>query len=159
MVIHGPILKKSIEVGGHYVLTYTRPMYDKTEHRYLPDNFRFTEPYVRKVAYGGICKDGQRYCAVCGRKGNGSYMFLDLESFQEFFISRHCLLHDSTQIWPIESTDKDVEAWYARENLRRGAEAGDPIAGAAVIFGALDDDDIWYGDEREWLDHWGEEHD
>lgn len=140
-----PIIKKNLRAGEHYILTYTQPMYDKTEHRYLPDNFRFVEPELRKVAYGGICKD-RRYCAVCGRSGAESHMFLDLETFKELFISRHCLAHDSTQIWPEDTADKVIEGWYAKENLRRGAEAGDPLAGAAVMFGALDDDDddeVW----------------
>lgn len=137
-----PLGKKDLAAGEHYVLTYTRPMYDKSERRYLPDNFRFVDPEIRSVAYGGRCPD-RRYCAVCGRQGKDSHMFLDLETFRELFISPHCLAHDSTRLWRDGTDTHDIEQWYGRESLKRGYEAGDPLAGAAVMFGALDDDELW----------------
>lgn len=120
-----------LEKGKAYILTYTRPMYDKSEKKYLPDNFRFVEPHIVPVFFGGRCKE-PRYCAVCGRRGVNSRVFVRKDDFKEIFLSDHCFRHDSTQIWAEDTPEARINEWYDRENLERGARAGDPIAGLAM---------------------------
>lgn len=130
-----PIRKKERRWGGHYLLAYTRPHYDKVERRYCPDSLRFVDPKVLHVAYGGKLKPeaGTRYCAVCGRKGQEPYCFLDLDSMKELFISQHCLGHPAVQLFEDGTAIEDVKKWYEKEDLRQGARAGDPLAAAAMM--------------------------
>ena len=127
---------KGMEKGHTYKLAYTKPMYDRHEHHYLPDNFRFCDPDIRRVSFGGRFDGGSRYCAVCGRKGEGSYQFLDLDSFKEFYLSDHCLRHESTTVWSDTESDDVIKRWYAREDIERRAKGGDPLAGLTL---ALED--------------------
>ena len=127
--------KKKREVGGHYVMAYTRPVYDRSAKQYLPDNFRFTDPIIRRVSYGGLFKDAKRFCAICGRKGQ-CYSFLDLDTFREFYVSQHCLMHDSTTLWAEDTSEDTIKQWYEREDITRRAAGGDPLAGLTL---ALED--------------------
>lgn len=122
-----------LEKGKAYILTYTRPMYIPSEKKYLPDNFRFIEPHIVPVFFGGRCKES-RYCAVCGRRGVNSRVFVRKDDFKEIYVSDHCYKHDSTQIWAEDTPESHIEEWYKREDLERAARAGDPIAGLAKAF-------------------------
>lgn len=132
------IRTKDRMVGNHYKLTYTKPIYDRKEQRYLPDNFRFVEPTIRLVSYGGkMPADQPRYCAICGRRGS-TYMFLDLETFQEFFVSQHCLTHAATRMWDEDTPDYEIIRWYEREDIERRAQAGDGLAGLTLALEELE---------------------
>lgn len=129
------IRKKDRVVLGHYMLAYTRPRWNPTTRKYDPDSMRFVSPTIRKVSYGGKLGKaaGTRHCAVCGRKGQEPYCFLDLETMTELFISQHCLSHPAVQLFAEESDVKDIKRWYEQEDLRQGAMAGDPLAAAAMM--------------------------
>lgn len=134
-------MKDKLEIGQEYILTFTHPMYDKHEQKYLPDNFRFVDPDIVTVFYGGHAgKDVSRYCAVCGRKGANPHQFLDIETGKELFISDHCLAHDSTQQWRTGTKKETIEEWYREECLRRDAEGGDSMAGLVLALRDLEDD-------------------
>lgn len=126
-----------LERGKGYILTYTNPMYDKHEKKYLPDNFRFTDPHVVPVFFGGRCAE-PRYCVVCGRRGVNSRVFVRQTDFKEIYVSDHCFRHDSTMIWPEGTSESMIKERYDRENLERGAKSGDPIAGLALALEELE---------------------
>lgn len=144
--LSSPIRKKERKVGGHYLLGYTRPHYNRAEKRYCPDSLRFVGPKVLHVAYGGRLKPeaGARYCAVCGRKGQEPYCFLDLDTMKELFVSQHCLGHPAVQLFEDDTAVEDVKKWYEKEDLRLGALAGDPLACAATMDEPLS---YLYGDD------------
>ena len=127
---------KRIHAGEHYMLAFTQPKYDKYKQQYLPDNFRFVDPEIVHVAYGGKTgkEDPAQCCRICGRKGTTQHMFLNLDTFDEFFISIHCLAHCSTTVWPEDKPRQKIKEWYEREDLIRNAKAGDPLAGLAIAF-------------------------
>lgn len=129
-------------VGGQYTLTFTSPAYDRHEKRYLPDNFRFVDPNFIKVTYGGCSPvDCSARCIVCNRKITGkAHAFLNMESFQECFISIHCLEHDSTMLWDPEVSSEKIEKWYSEEALKRDADAGDPLARFVIAIRDLEDE-------------------
>lgn len=129
---------KGMDKGQTYTLAYTKPLYDKYEKKYLPDNFRFVDPHIRRVSFGGKFDGGARYCAVCGRRGQ-CYQFLDLDSFQEFYLSEHCLRHDSTTVWRPDEDEQHILSWYAREDVTRRAAGGDPMAGLVLALEDLED--------------------
>lgn len=134
--------------GDSYTLTYTQPMYDKDRKSYLPDNFRFVEPNILHVIYGGRAGKGiSRYCAVCGRKGDNPHQFLDLDSGKEVFFSEHCLNHESTQLWKSDYPEEKIKKWYSEEELQRSYRSGDPLAGLVV---ALRDMDPNWDPEEDW---------
>ncbi len=134
------ISKKNIEKGVSMLLTYTQPMYDKKEQKYLPDNFRFVEPDIVEVFYGGR-EPEPRYCRICGRKAKDCSIFLRASDLKEIFISRHCLQHDSTRLWSINTPTEEIKTWYDRESLERGAKAGDPLAGLALALEELENEE------------------
>ncbi len=109
------------------LLSFTKPMYDKTEHRYLPDNFRFVDPHIVRVYYGGR-EPEPRYCMICGRKSKDCSIFIRESDLKEHYISKHCLRHDSTRLWSFDTEPGAIDEWYDRECLERGAEAGDSLA-------------------------------
>lgn len=134
---------EKLEKGRAYILTYTRPMYDKHEKKYLPDNFRFTDPHVVPVFFGGRCAES-RYCAVCGRKGVNSRIFVRKDDFKEIYVSEHCFKHDSTQIWAEDTPESHIAQWYERESLERGARAGDPLASLAIALEEMESEGEYY---------------
>ena len=129
---------KNLIKGGAYILTYTQPMYDKSNHRYLPDNFRYTEPEVRNVRFGGFVSEPY-VCAVCGRTATNVGRFLDVDSFEEFAISRGCLAHPSTVLWGAGTPKDKIAAWYSSRELQDGVDRGDTLAKLALFFRDLED--------------------
>lgn len=121
-------------VGFHYKLSWTSPIYLKSEKRYAPDGFRFVDPLIARVAYGGKCKDGQNHrCMICGRAVKSCYQLLFLGSMKEFWISDHCFRHESTQLWPEETENDKIVGWYNRMDMEARAAAGDPLAMLAMF--------------------------
>lgn len=130
-------MTEKLEQGTEYVLSYTRPMYDRHEKRYLPDTFRFVDPTIYHVFYGGRCKES-RYCAVCGRRGKNYRIFVRKSDFQEIFISDHCFNHDSTMMWPERTPAYTIIERYKREDIERRAAAGDSMASFALALEQLE---------------------
>lgn len=145
------MLKSSLEVGKLIKLSFTHPVYDPNKKSYLPDNFRFIDPEIHEVFYGGRCKGTRHKCRICGRLGSTFFQFLDIETGNEIYLSEHCLMHDSTRAWD-NSTDKDIKKWYAKEDLERRAEAGDSLAGIVATFSSQEDIDRIADDMAEWWD-------
>lgn len=128
-----------LEQGKAYVLTYTRPIYDRQNKRYLPDNFRFVDPNIVPVFYGGRCAE-PRYCAICGRRGVNSRIFVRMADFKEIFVSDHCYRHDSTMIWPEGTSESLIAERYHREDIERRAKAGDKMAGLVLALEEMEED-------------------
>lgn len=120
-----------LEQGQQYMLSFTKPIYDRERKRYLPDRFRFTDPHVERVFYGGRC-EASRYCVVCGRKGTNSRIFVRESDFKELYVSDHCFRHPATKVWPSDTTLEAILSWYKVEDRERAAEAGDPLAAASL---------------------------
>ena len=130
-------MTEKLEQGKAYILTFTKPMYDRQAHRYLPDTFRFVDPNIVHVFYGGRCEE-PRYCAVCGRRGKNSRVFVRQEDLKEIFISDHCFNHESTMIWPEGTSESTIIERYKREDIERRAAAGDSMAGFALALEQLE---------------------
>lgn len=128
-----------LEKGKAYILTYTRPIYDKSEKKYLPDNFRFVEPNIVPVFFGGRCAES-RYCAVCGRRGVNSRVFVRKDDFKEIYVSDHCFRHDSTQIWAEDTAEASINEWYKREDIERRAAGGDSLAGLTLALEQMEEE-------------------
>ena len=118
-------MRETLTKGQQYRLSFTKPAYDRANHRYMPDNFRFVNPIITDVFYGGRCADS-RHCSVCGRKGVNSRIFVRSSDMKELFVSDHCLRHPATRIWSPDVDVKTISAWYAAEDLELRKEAGDP---------------------------------
>lgn len=125
-----------LEKGKPYILTFTKPIYDRHEKKYLPDNFRFCDPHIERVYYGGRC-DAPRFCNVCGRKGSNARIFIRESDLKELYVSDHCFRHPATKIWDENTPIDHIEGWYEQEDRERRAEAGDPLAAAAIMMEEL----------------------
>ena len=130
---------KDLKQGTAYVLTYTQPLYIRAEHRYLPDNFRYTEPEVRNVRYGGLVNEPS-ICTICGKRACVVGKFLDTDTFEEFTISRGCLKHPSTRLWVAGTKREVIDKWYQKRELEDGAERGDKLAKLALAFRDMEDE-------------------
>lgn len=120
-----------LEQGQQYMLSFTKPIYDRERKRYLPDRFRFTDPHIERVFYGGRC-EASRYCIVCGRKGTNSRIFVREYDMKELYVSDHCFRHPATKIWSGDTDMATILNWYKVEDRERAAEAGDPLAAASL---------------------------
>lgn len=130
------------ERGGKYILSLSHPMYDKHDQKYLPDNFRFCEPDVYPVIYGGRTgRDVRRHCTICGRLGTNQHQFLNLDTGRELFISEHCMAHDSTVLWSEDTPREYIDKWYTEEQLQRDARGGDGLAGLALALRDLEEEE------------------
>lgn len=132
------MIPEPLEIGRAYRLSFTHPLYNPGERRYLPDSFRFTEPDVVDAVYGGRCKERYK-CAVCGRWGGEFRQFLNISDGSELFLSNHCFAHDSTRVWPSGTEEGTIEKWYREESLRRDAENGDGLANLVLALRDLED--------------------
>lgn len=130
-------MTEKLEQGKAYILSYTRPMYDRQKKQYLPDTFRFVDPNIVPVFFGGRCAES-RYCAVCGRRGTNYRVFVRQEDFKEIFISDHCFRHDSTMTWPEGTPESMIIERYQREDIERRAATGDGMASFALALEQLE---------------------
>lgn len=122
-----------LNVGQLYIVTFTHPMYVKSEQRYLPDNFRFVDPDMLRGIYGGRVRNGPPCrCEVCGRDSKDYYEFWDVENEKEVYISPKCMEHESSRVWGQSTDPKRIQEWYDRKSLEDGARRGDPLAGLAL---------------------------
>lgn len=128
---------EKIERNTTYWLSYTQPMYVKSEKSYLPDNFRYVEPDIRRVRFGGLVKEPAR-CVICGRMSKQTYKFLDLDTFQEFNMSRHCFNHPSTKLWPESVTKEQIGKWYDRRDIET---SNDPLARMVLFLEGMNYED------------------
>lgn len=126
-----------LKKGSAYKISYTRPRYDRQTHRFAPDSYRFVNPIIETVFYGGRCPEPRR-CSVCGRKSADCRVFVRERDMLELFFSDHCFRHESTRMWNEDDPDGIIRDWYAVEDLERAHEAGDAAASLVKAFEDLE---------------------